>query len=108
MEFNDSTVKTFNFEKLKDDCFGGENRTSNSDDNWGFGGTTYGKSAYMLVYERRKKRPLKLLVPYDEAEKYKNERVPTSESEKIHYDPKKDEHYRLVDYRDSFNEIAPN
>ena len=66
MEFNDSTVRDFNFEKLKDDCFGGDGKSGgSSDDNWGFGGTTYGKSAYMLIYERRKKRPLKILVPYD-------------------------------------------
>ena len=59
MEFNDSSVREFNFDKIKDDCFGGDGRDSN--DTWSFGGS-YGKSAYMLVYERRKKKPLKILV----------------------------------------------
>ena len=59
MEFNDSTVREFNFDKIKDDCFGGDGR--GSDDSFSFGGS-YGKSAYMLVYERRKKNPLKILV----------------------------------------------
>ena len=27
MEFNDSTVKDFKFEKLKDDCYGGEKKS---------------------------------------------------------------------------------
>jgi len=60
MEYNDSTVKDFNFEKIKEDCFGGDSK--GSDDGFGFGGSSYGKSAYMLVYERKKKKPLKVLV----------------------------------------------
>lgn len=51
MEFNDSTVRNFNFEKLKDECFGGD-QSGGGYDSWGFGGSS-GKSAYMLVYERR-------------------------------------------------------
>lgn len=61
MEFNDSTVKNFNFEKLKEECYGGDGKGGNStDDGWGFGGS-YGKSAYMLVYERKKKKAIKIL-----------------------------------------------
>ena len=59
MEFNDSMVREFNFEKLKEECYGGDGKGGN-DDTWSFGGS-YGKSAYMLVYERRAKRPLKIL-----------------------------------------------
>jgi len=51
MEFNDSTVREFNFEKMKDECYGGDGK-GGSEDAWSFGGS-YGKSAYMLVYERR-------------------------------------------------------
>ena len=65
MEFNDSTVKDFNFEKLKEECYGGDKKASNNNDSlggWSFGDTSYGKSAYMLVYERKKKRPIKILL----------------------------------------------
>lgn len=66
MEFNDSMVRDFNFDKLKDECYGGDGK-GGSDDAWSFGGT-YGKSAYMLVYERKKKRPLKILATQEEIE----------------------------------------
>lgn len=67
MEFNDSTVRDFNFEKIKDECYGGD-KSSSDDSGWSFGGS-YGKSAYMLIYERRKKRPLKILVSEEEEKK---------------------------------------
>jgi ubiquitin carboxyl-terminal hydrolase 34 len=51
MEFNDSTVRDFNFEKLKEECYGGDGKSGN-DESWSFG-SSYGKSAYMLVYERK-------------------------------------------------------
>jgi hypothetical protein len=55
MKFNDSSVSDYNFEKLKDDCFGGDGKSggdSGGGDSWSFGGS-YGQSAYMLVYEKR-------------------------------------------------------
>jgi len=62
MEFNDGNVTPYNFEEMKDECFGGEK--SNENDLWGgfFKNSGYGKSAYVLVYEKRKKKPIKLLV----------------------------------------------
>jgi hypothetical protein len=66
MEFNDSSVRNFNFEKLKEECFGADSHSSGGYDSWGFGGSS-GKSAYMLVYERREKKPIKILVPEEEA-----------------------------------------
>lgn len=60
MEFNDSIVRPFKFEKLKDECFGGD-KSSDYDSGWSFG-SSYGKSAYMLFYERRKKKPIKILI----------------------------------------------
>jgi hypothetical protein len=100
MEFNDSTVRDVNFDKIKEDGFGGDGK-SGSDDAWSFGGS-YGKSAYILVYERRKKRPLKMLVPAEELEQVK------ASGEKILHDPKRDETYKLIDYREGVEDIAPN
>lgn len=100
MEFNDSTVSNFNFEKLKGECFGGEGGQAN--DGWGFGGGSYGKSAYMLVYERRKKKPIKILVTEEEAKKEQGS------GEEIHFDSEKNEHYKLLDYKRGVEEIAPS
>lgn len=69
MEFNDSTVRDFNFDKLKDEAFGGDGK-GGFDETWSFGGS-YGKSAYMLVYERKKKRELKILVQKEDVEEEK-------------------------------------
>lgn len=72
MEFNDSIVKDFDFSKLKDECFGSDDKTSSGGASaWNFGGGDYGQSGYMLFYERRKKKPIKILVPEDEVEKQK-------------------------------------
>lgn len=65
MEFNDSTVRDFQASKLKEECFGGESGGSggfglSSLDGWGLSGG-HGKSGYMLFYERRTKKPLRLL-----------------------------------------------
>jgi hypothetical protein len=61
-EYNDSRVSDWKFDKIKEDCFGDENGGSKS---WG---GNYGKSAYMLFYERRMKKPIKIVVPEDEVE----------------------------------------
>lgn len=52
----------------------------------------------MLVYERKKKKPIKILVPPEEAKG----------ADDVIYDDKKDEHYRLVDYKTGVEEIAPS
>ena len=100
MEFNDSTVREFNFEKLKEEGFGGDGKGGN-DDTWSFGGS-YGKSAYMLVYERKQKRDLKILVNKEDVQ------METEKGEKIQYDDKKEEYYKLIDYREGVEDIAPN
>lgn len=75
MEFNDSRVTEFNFEKLKDECYGDVNKSSNGgaggyEDNSAFSSWgAYGKSAYMLIYERRLKRPIKIVVLDEEEAK---------------------------------------
>jgi hypothetical protein len=105
MEFNDSTVRNFSFDKLKEECFGGSGGGGNEDawgasTGWGNSGS-YGKSAYMLIYERRKKKPVKILIDPEEAKA-------SPEDPSIHYDEKKEEHYRLVDYKTGVEEIAPS
>lgn len=100
MEFNDSTVREFNFEKMKDECYGGDGK-GGSEDAWSFGGS-YGKSAYMLVYERRLKQPIKVLVPSEEIEKSKKS------GDQVIHDEKKDEFYKLIDYKEGVEDITPN
>lgn len=95
MEFNDSTVKHFNFEKLKEECYG--NDGASGSDNWGFGGS-YGKSAYMLIYERKEKKPIKILLTEEAAR----------EMPEAKYDAKKEEYYHLLDYRRGVEEIEPS
>ena len=56
----------------------------------------------MLVYERREKKPIKVLVPEAEA---KNQALLASD---IHYDAKKEEYYKLIDYKKGVEEIAPS
>jgi len=97
MKFNDSSVTEYNFEKLKEDCYGGDGKSGDSD-SWSFGGT-YGQSAYMLVYEKRQKRPLKILATPEEVQ---------TKKESLLYDEKKEEHYKLIDYRECVEDIPPN
>jgi ubiquitin carboxyl-terminal hydrolase 9/24 len=78
MEFNDSYVRDWEVSQLKKEAFGGEQSSSFSGGigissfggGWsiGGGGGSYGQSGYMLVYERKKKKPIKLCrqVPSDE------------------------------------------
>lgn len=103
MKFNDSSVTEYNFEKvnqnrskLEEDTFGGDGKSGESD--WSFG-SSYGQSAYMLVYEKKQKRPLKILATPKEIE---------TEKEKLVYDTQKDEHYKLIDYRECVEDIPPN
>jgi hypothetical protein len=71
MEFNDSIVRDFNIAKLKEECYGGDQTTSTSQgfgmstlEGWSFGGSnSFGKSGYMLFYEKKKKKPLKIVEP---------------------------------------------
>ena len=69
MEFNDSSVSDYKFESLDKDVSGEDEAKSVGWTNYGsYGagvgwGGSYGKSAYMLFYERRKKKNVKLVVP---------------------------------------------
>lgn len=74
MEFNDSTVKDFSTKNIKSECYGdapGGSGGFGGMSGWGGFSGSYGKSGYMLFYERRQKKPIKLLVekmPEDEKE----------------------------------------
>ena len=95
MEFNDSSVTDFNFDKLKENCFGGDGKGGDSDYSFGFGGSSYGKSAYMLYYERKIKKPIKILVDKDAEGAIKDE-------------TKEDEYYQLLDLKEAEDKIEPN
>ena len=66
MEFNDSTVKPYDFDDLQGDTFGGDKSAGTDFFGGFFKATGYGKSGYVLVYEKRYKHPIKLLVGRDE------------------------------------------
>lgn len=102
MEFNDSRVSDFKYEKLKEECFGDVNAGSSGGGGggWSFGGS-YGKSAYMLFYERRKKKDLKVVVPVEEVEK-------GTAGDNVVYDEEKKEHTKMVHYRKGADNDVPN
>ena len=68
MEFNDAHVTDYKFNKLDEDVSGDASiKLSSGYDPYGYSSTSswggsYGKSAYMLFYERRKKKDLKFVV----------------------------------------------
>ena len=102
MEYNDSRVSEFDFEKLKSECFGDQNKgNSGGYDSWDSWGS-YGKSAYMLVYERRKKKPIKVVITPEEVEECKQKNEPF-----IYHEPTQ-EYIKLIDYREGVEDIAPN
>jgi Ubiquitin carboxyl-terminal hydrolase len=67
-KFDDETVKYFNFHELKSEAFGGSSGGGIQDTDLSAyymqSGTanSYGQNAYMLVYEKQKKKPLKEVV----------------------------------------------
>jgi len=95
MEYNDARVFDWNFEKLKENTFGEQSK--------GYGGSSYGQSAYMLIYERRKKKPIRVIVPEDQVEQTK-----ATEQMEIHYDTKTKEHSKLVPYHLGIGSEKPN
>lgn len=98
MEFNDSTVKDYKFENLKDECFGDKQSQTQQTSSWNnMGGGGYGKSGYMLFYERRTKKPIKIVVPAEQAG-----------NEGVFKDAKKDEHYKLINYKEGVDTEKPN
>ena len=95
MEFNDSTVKDFSFDKLKEECFGGSKNSTMSA--WSIG-SSYGQSGYMLFYERRVKKPIKIVVPPQDVANHTD----------LIFDEKKNEYIKFIDYRQGINTEKPN
>jgi len=63
----------------------------------GFMGDSYGTSGYMLFYERRKKKDLKILIDENKVEEEKAKGI------EVHFDEEKKENYKKVPYRTSAN-----
>lgn len=95
MEFNDSRVSDFDFVDLKDKCFGTKQTSRFTTDK-------YGCSGYMLFYERRKKKDLKILVEEDQVQAQKDLGFD------VKYDEEKKESYKMVNYRKSTDDEQPN
>ena len=102
MEFNDSNVSNFDFKDLKDKCFGNKSGGASKSYYASSIGDSYGQSGYMLFYERRKKKDLKILVSQDKIEEEKQKGFD------IKHDSEKDEYFKMVPYRKSFEDEKPN
>ena len=104
MEFNDSNVKDFKYADLKEECFGDKPNTSSYSTGYmGYGGGwggKYGKSGYMLFYERKKKKPIKIVVP--------NEQVSEELKQTLVRDEEKDEWIKHISYREGVDNEPPN
>lgn len=96
MEFNDSTVKDYKYSELKEECFG-DKGGSGGGMQFGWGGR-YGKSGYMLFYERKVKKPIKFVVPKDKIDQHTD----------LIYNKETDEHIKLVAYREGVAKEKPN
>jgi hypothetical protein len=63
----------------------------------------------MLIYERVKKKPIKILVPEEELAAREEGKVESGENAlPVHYDEVTKEHYKLVPYSQSVDADAPN
>ncbi len=125
MEFNDSHIRSFEYDfpcdsggsvkKLESECFGGSS-DSGKDNGWSFKLFDHSsmKNAYMLVYERKLKTPLKRLVPKEDAEKQLNgekalecENTALARVGQIYADTKKNEFYTFVGFHDPRPKVPP-
>jgi hypothetical protein len=95
MEFNDSNVKDYKFENLKEECYG--DKPGSSSGSFGWGGK-YGKSGYMLFYERKIKKPIKIVVPKEDIANHTD----------LHHDTKTDEYIKYIAYREGVDKEKPN
>jgi len=79
LEFNDSRISKFNVSRMDDECFGGSDSSESNENSWGMKNEKI-KSAYMLVYERKIKNPLKIKIEENEISD-KNEVISFKENE---------------------------
>ena len=82
LKFNDSHVSIFNINDIEKECFGGASKGSSYNfENF--------QNAYMLIYERKKKNPIRIM--YDEKEiKEINENINQENFVKINKDNRKE------------------
>lgn len=66
LEFNDSLVKEWDINKLSDECFGGNMKTSGNNNNNQNNQIT--RNAYMLVYERKAPKPVDVEIESSDAD----------------------------------------
>lgn len=66
MEFNDSRIREFNVKDVDSECFGGISN-DNDNDTWSWFKRDNSKNAYMLVYERKVKEPIRLVYESEKA-----------------------------------------
>ena len=92
MEFNDSRVSDWDFKDLKSRTFGNENKGGGGG-YIGSLGDSYGTSGYMLFYERRVKKDLKIVVAEDQVEAMR------AQGENVEYDEEKKEYFKMTPYR---------
>jgi ubiquitin carboxyl-terminal hydrolase 34 len=111
LEFNDSSVTSFAFSNLENTCFGGQQN----------------QNAYMLIYEKRVKEKMKVVIPQEvmqalacdgtamtsadfhlfEVFPKLKEQIMRNRDEILHHDPEKDEHFAWVDFHDA-RKFVPN
>lgn len=101
MEFNDSRVSDWEFKELESRTFGNQAKT-NQNSYFSSLGDSYGTSGYMLFYERRVKKDLKIVVPADEVEERK------TKEDDIQYDEEKKEHFKMMKYRNAADNETAN
>ena len=71
LQFNDSHVSEFNIDTIEEECFGG---SSQGHENY--------QNAYLLLYERRKKTPIKILIEEKDIDKEKDDIVEITDENK--------------------------
>ena len=95
LEFNDSLIRSFNLNNLEEECFGGSQQNLNpftgdevaDNSNWQPKPVNYEekdniKNAYMLVYERKRKKPIKIIIDPKIEENISNIQLIISEKRK--------------------------
>merc|ERR1719464_2354810 len=106
MEFNDSVVRNYKFENLDKDAVGEEDTgpkySTYGSHTYQVDNKTYGKSAYMLFYERRKKKDMRMVIQEGEVEKAKEAGID------VLYDEQKKEYSHFVKYQETTVDERPN
>ena len=101
MEFNDSRVSDWQFSDIRK-TFGNEQKATSQSTYFSSMGDSYGTSAYMLFYERRVKRDLKIIVEEEKVAETKAKGID------VVFDEAKKEHFQMCAYRDAADGEAAN